>query len=122
MKIILADYLPRPKARPRIFKGGVYSPTGRNEAGLAFLIRSEINRQQIRTPIAGNTFSVQITLSTRGNFRGDLDNYVKAILDALKTARVYQDDRAVKLLSCELRENQGTTFSQIEVTPILQFP
>lgn len=74
------DYPVEPKARPRLGRNGnVYSPC-KGEESLAWIIRAGAGTWSTTVPVKV-TFEVAYS-------RGDLDNYVKTILDALQKSGV----------------------------------
>lgn len=104
MRIVIDNYLPKPKARPRVFdRGGrksVFSPTSENESNLAFLIASQAIRKGI-----GVACYVGVEIFSKKKLRGDCDNYLKTVLDAVQKAEVIKNDSLVKDSRCTLIEN-----------------
>ncbi len=100
-------YLPHPPvpaARPRVSKWGVYYPktyrTWRLDTD-ASLARFERPVTTVRGPVYVTVYSVckRPKKLTRELPRGDVDNYSKAVLDAVtRTGLVWKDDDQVKIL------------------------
>lgn len=90
---------PAPKQRPRVGKNGhVYTPraTREYERQVAWAAKAAGLR-----PLAG-PIEVQAAFCFAGRPTGDLDNYVKALLDGLKGI-AYADDSQVVKLAAEVR-------------------
>jgi len=102
----------RAKGRPRVGRNGaIYSPTSENERAIAVLLRADFAG---RTPIDQDC-RAEIELGTdwftlriiplsdhKRELRGDIDNYLKQILDAAQKAGVVRDDRCIREI--EIRE------------------
>lgn len=83
---------PVPKGRPRKGKHGFYTPpeTRQYESEVKILAS-----QQIKTPFEGD-LSVDIKFYLKGR-RGDIDNYVKSLLDGLNGVAWKDDHQIVDL-------------------------
>ena len=88
IEINLPDFKLQAKKRPRLGRhGNVYSPTAEHETTLAWLIRAQVGSLVIDGPVK---------LTLRCKFaRGDLDNYVKTVCDALQKSQVIRNDSQV---------------------------
>lgn len=96
LKITLRNYQARPKQRPRIGKGGrVYSPSGKDEQSLAWLIKAQALNQgwQSSFVFRGN---IRVDLDIVGDLLGDKDNYEKFVFDALQKSGVISNDRQIR--------------------------
>jgi Holliday junction resolvase RusA-like endonuclease len=62
-------------------------------------------REQAGQPLLDGALGVKIELYGKGVFKGDIDNYVKSVLDAANGI-LWHDDRQVKILSVELHEER----------------
>jgi len=97
MVILLEDYRPKPKQRPRFGRNrNVYSPSAEAERSLAWRIKAMVMGRgwpiPVRCPI-----DVYIFALTKKKLRGDSDNYKKFILDALQKSQVIENDSQVEL-------------------------
>lgn len=107
---------PVPKARPRVVRGGTYTPPRTVEA-------EERVRQYIKVAYphlrpAGCDYAVSLEFQFGGVGRGDWDNYAKLICDALNGV-VWQDDHQIRRADVQLRRNFDTpcTIVTIEALP-----
>lgn len=104
---------PRPKARPRFRTNDatvtVWSPSGQHEEALAWQFRAQ-RHYKAKGPVM-----VTITLVER-QWRGDIDNLAKLILDALTKAEVWTDDRQVESLLVA-RHHGHEELTKVVVTP-----
>lgn len=106
---------PVPKARPRLGIRGrrsyIYTPESTVEYERTVALFS---RQQYSKPVQGPVaVTVRIYMGRRG--RGDIDNYLKSILDGLNGV-VYQDDKqVVRLDACFVACSKGEERVEIEV-------
>lgn len=96
---------PVAKQRARVSRGWAYTPkkTVDFENSVKFLAQAQWNRPQWGGPISMSiTFVLPRPKARRKDLwvsvRPDLDNYIKAIMDALGKAQIYQDDGQI----CEL--------------------
>lgn len=101
---------PKPKGRPRFARGRAYTPkeTVDFEAAIAAAWRSsggpcfdgpvsvtcEFYKERIDVVIT------ELDPATKSPLRGDLDNYLKAVMDGLNKV-AFDDDRQVLLLSAK---------------------
>jgi len=98
MRITIDNYCPAVKKRWRLGKNGnKYSPSKPGEVSLSWLINEAFKKQcpEIKKPIWGsllvNTL-IQVTDRTAKKLKGDLDNYIKFVWDALTKSGVIVDD------------------------------
>lgn len=96
---------PVAKQRARVARGWAYTPkkTVDFENSVKLLAQAQWNRPQWGGPISMSiTFVLPRPKARRKDLwvsvRPDLDNYIKAIMDALGKAQIYQDDGQI----CEL--------------------
>lgn len=91
---------PRPKGRPRVTSRGTYTPkrtkAWEQAVGMSALVAG------VR-PCAG---PVSVELWLCGLLRGDLDNYIKAIMDGLNRV-AYHDDAQVVQLAAHMVRGRG---------------
>ena len=95
LSIFLPGYIPSPKARPRLGRRGVYSPSSKAEMSLARALCLICNVyfpqwQRYSVPV-----SVDVTITTPKTLRGDLDNYLKFVCDALEKSGLIANDRLI---------------------------
>lgn len=88
---------PVAKGRPRLGRGGTYTPaaTREFEALVAWHARA------MRLRLGGATVHVTIELWSRTPLRGDIDNYAKAVLDGLQKGGAIDNDRQVASLQVQ---------------------
>jgi len=94
MFLEIKDFKLKPKARPRIGKGGVYSPTKKNEDALAWKIKEALLNKGGISQYTQDLFVVWI-LWSKGNILGDKDNYEKAIYDGLQKSGLIKNDKQI---------------------------
>lgn len=112
MRLVL-PIRPMPASRPRVSTHGTYYPARYADwlgscALLARLARGSqptlegavrvdvrFEPEQIVVDVGGSTGS-------RGKVRGDLDNHLKSVLDALTRAGVWQDDRQIVTITASI--------------------
>lgn len=97
---------PVPAARPRVANGHAYTPQRYRvwKSGAAGQIRSQTDAKfdgpvavTVTVGAVGVAVGVEeVTLSRPKGVRGDVDNYVKAVLDAVVDSGVIGNDRAVQ--------------------------
>ena len=87
---------PRPKARPRVVRGGrqVYSPSAEEEDRVAWHIAAACAVARVNT-IYGRSYGVEATFFLGDRRRVDGDNLLKLVLDAGTRARIWPDDSLV---------------------------
>lgn len=98
---------PVPKGRPRMTRRGrVFTPekTLQAESDIRGLYDGPFFEGNISVQVAINTDAVVVTISNSvgetSKLRGDLDNYVKTVLDALNGV-AWEDDRQVHVIHAE---------------------
>lgn len=100
------DGIPVPKGRPMTGKGRVYTPE-RTRAAEEMVAMLTLSKRE--APFEG---PVQVLLEFRvSQWRGDLDNLAKLVLDGLAKGDAIRNDRQVKRLTLEeiLSESESTT-------------
>ena len=98
----ILDFKLIPKARPRVYttkkgKSSVFTPSAANERALSCLMKKQVSGANVDfTTFEGN---LGLMASVRGQkkLRGDADNYLKQIKDALqhKIFPIVHDDRQI---------------------------
>jgi crossover junction endodeoxyribonuclease RusA len=90
---IVVDGAPVPKGRPRLGKGRVYTPkrTKAQEEKIKLFALLEMRVKRLKPFEGGICLDVEIVQKSR---RGDIDNHVKLVSDALNGI-VYVDDRQI---------------------------
>jgi Holliday junction resolvase RusA-like endonuclease len=91
---IVVDGAPVPKGRPRLGKGRVYTPkrTKAQEEKIKLFALLEMRVKRLLKPFEGRIcLDVEIVQKSR---RGDIDNHVKLVSDALNGI-VYVDDEQI---------------------------
>lgn len=117
MKITIPDYKAKPKQRPRLIaKNKVRSPSKQAEQSLAWLI---LANAPDRTMIIDKTY-VHCTIYSKTVLRGDFDNYLKFVCDALQKANLVKNDRLIKDGRCTLHEYSNKDELVIEILPLDQ--
>lgn len=115
---LLAHIVPVPKGRPRAGLGGrMYTPakTKQFEQDFGFMARAKARKDGVRIPYAGSLrLSVMIHAA---QVPADIDNYVKAIMDALNGV-IYADDRQVIGLNATLLRNAKQPHIELRLEPV----
>lgn len=98
---------PVPKGRPRMTRRGrVFTPekTLQAESDIRALYKGPFFEGNIHVHVSMNTDATVVTVSssddTPSKLRGDLDNYVKTVLDALNGV-AFADDKQVHSIQAE---------------------
>lgn len=103
-----------PKARPRHNKWGSYLPANYRDwkDTTVGLIRNKIQ------PLTGDNFSVDVVLWGKHSRRGDLDNILGSIMDALVQADILPNDNAkiVTRKSIQLIHNDDNPIAYIRIS------
>lgn len=98
---------PRVKERPRLVRGKVITPHKTKAFQLAYRARflAALTREQkAGLPLTGRLAVVlDFGFTTRPQWEGDLDNYTKAILDALQPTVIKNDKQVALLLARKTR-------------------
>jgi Holliday junction resolvase RusA-like endonuclease len=108
---------PRPKGRPRFVKGRVITPgkTVKYEKHVKACAQAAVLRnrwEQLAGPVA-----LKIVVVTQNKRRGDLDNHVKAVKDAMNGV-VYGDDRQVVYLEAAFDEDPDRPRVEVWARPM----
>lgn len=87
---------PRPKARPRVVRGGrqVYSPSAEEEERVAWYITAARTAARVG-PLYGSAYRVTATFYLGHRRPVDGDNLLKLVLDAGNKAGIWSDDSLV---------------------------
>lgn len=90
VRVFFVDVRPVPKARPRLGKhGNVYTPT----STVQFENHVAAAARTVRMPELGHDVDITVNIQLMLRHRdGDIDNYVKAVLDGM---RAFFNDRQV---------------------------
>ena len=108
MITIMIDHPIQPKTRPRLGRGGnVYSPSAQAEKGLAWEFRAQAGTFETSEPVA---LFIEIAYS-----KGDLDNYLKTICDALQKSSIVKNDKQVVEIHMKKRQKTGLFLQIIEL-------
>lgn len=100
MRIVLENFAIKPKARPRLGAGGrVYSPTSSHERSLAWELRAHYPGVRYESPVS-------VECAMFGKQRGDLDNCIKTLLDALQKAGIIKNDKQVRRIVAEYVDSE----------------
>lgn len=121
---IIIPCTPVPKARPRLGAGGkTFTPerSATFEANLKMLAQVYGRKQWPKRLPFTEELSVQVEVRLAKGARGDLDNYLKSILDALNGV-LWNDDRQVVEIHARLyrrSDEPGVTVSLLPLGPML---
>jgi Holliday junction resolvase RusA-like endonuclease len=85
--IIKIDHNIEPMKRPRVSNGHAWSPSSKQVDSLAWEIKQQTNNTKFKNPVY-----IFITLGKCQNKKGDLDNILKTILDAIVKTGMIKDD------------------------------
>lgn len=105
MEIILHNYIPPPCQRPRLGKGGhAYSPSAKPEQSLAWMMISELNRQNIARSTYQSPCRIDVLIfhDPKHPPKGDLDNILKFIMDAAQKAQIISNDKLFRSIHIDL--------------------
>lgn len=117
INITLKNYIPEPCKRPRLGNhGNTYSPSSAPERTMALMILAAISHipHAPQLPLKGPC-GVHITFCLPKQLRGDIDNRVKFVLDALQKAKVYTNDSQVHQLSAAYQIDTDTNNFRTEI-------
>ena len=115
VEIGLPGYVPKPKARPRLGKHKVYSPSRKGEDALAWLIMAAVRERYSDFFSFTEPVKLEIDIQSPSRPRGDIDNHAKFILDALEKSGLICNDSQVTRLEIEFVP--GGTRLDISVMP-----
>lgn len=107
---------PRPKTRPRVTQNGTYTTPELREWEKLLKTTALIRMRALGLKPYEGAVEVEVTLGLLAN-RGDLDNYVKAVLDALNEV-VFVDDRQVSRMAAVKLRRPDAPFCRVKVTPL----
>lgn len=88
---------PKPKARPRVTRHGVYSTSDADEEALRWELKIACEHKPFEGPVA-----VGMIFYRQGNVGVDIDNLVKLVLDAGNTV-AWRDDKQVVAITARKR-------------------
>lgn len=101
-----------PESYPKTY---VYTP----EKTRDFERMVKLQAQQLQTEKLTGELTVEILVSFNKKTFGDVDNYSKAILDALQKARVFENDKQIAQLNIKREYNPGNPeFAKITIREI----
>ena len=112
--------LPFPPSANNLFAHGIVAGKPRRFPTRRYRLWREeaawkIARAKIK-PVSGPV-EVRIRLYPPNNQRRDADNFVKALLDTIVSARVLEDDRYVTKVTSEWRPADGVARAVVEIEP-----
>jgi Holliday junction resolvase RusA-like endonuclease len=93
---------PIPKARPRVVRGGTYTPPRTTQAEGRIREYLKVAYPHLRP--SESAYAVTLEFQFKGVGRGDWDNYAKLVCDALNGI-VWMDDRQIRRADVVLRRN-----------------
>lgn len=111
MTVIEIPGTPVPKQRPRLVSGRVFTPSKTHAAEELIAWKARAAGARIST----SDVSVTVGFYFTGKRRGDIDNLVKTVLDALNGV-AYVDDRQVVHLQAAVVLGASEAKTVIEVT------
>lgn len=117
INITLEQYIPEPCKRPRLgHNGNTFSPSSAPERTMAIMVLAAISHipHAPQLPFKGPC-GVHITFCLPKQLRGDIDNRVKFVLDALQKAKVYANDSQVHQLSAAYQIDPDAQNSRTEI-------
>ena len=96
IEIQLEDVEIRPKARPRAGKGRIYQPGRSDECTLGWLMFEYCYKHySYQEFLFKSNVKIEIEIRKKA-VRGDIDNYLKTVLDALQKSSILSNDKLVK--------------------------
>jgi Holliday junction resolvase RusA-like endonuclease len=108
LRIVIDNYVPKPKQRPRFNKyGGVYSPSGSEEQILAWEIISYISHNYPKRKTITDNIKVSLIISARQELKGDIDNYVKFVYDAIQKSGIIENDKQIRESHTRIRKGNN---------------
>lgn len=90
-----------PKARPRVTRNGTFLPIAYSQWKSAAIV--QLQRQAGDRALLLTEAEIGVSLSGKHSRRGDLDNTIGAILDALVQAKILKDDSMMHLTGASIR-------------------
>jgi len=115
MKIVIENYYVRPKARPRLGRKGVYSPSASGERSLAWLI---LANAPDRTEVTGDVFC-RLHIRYKKRCPADNDNLEKFVWDAIQKSGILRNDKQIRWNETRVFENARVDQLEIEILSIL---
>lgn len=108
----ILDFRVQPKTRHRQYmtnkgKKRVYDPSGKNQSQFAFAMKKAIESSgELFKTLEYKKMGIMLSIRGCGAMRGDEDNYLKLVKDALQDERhqVILNDRQIKASYCEIVE------------------
>ena len=101
---------PRPQSRPRcVTRGGAtWAYNGESSSLKVWKLSTKWAAQRLGVKFgAADSVGVKIVLYLKSKGRSDLDNYAKAMLDAMTSAGIWDDDSQVDKLEISRRTDGG---------------
>jgi Holliday junction resolvase RusA-like endonuclease len=111
MKIEIEQEI-KPKARPRLGKGGIYSPSSKKEKSLAMEISWKAQGKRLGDQPCVLTLRVSYK-------KGDLDNLLKTVCDALEKSGIIDNDSQIEEIHAYKNKHESIPNS-IEIDILLQ--
>ena len=104
---------PVPKGRPRFtVHGGVYTPKMTREAEDEVLWSFKIAHPG-HEPAAG-PIGIDLEFAPTKGRRGDIDNYIKTVLDALN-GWAWKDDRQIETITASFTRGEARPYTRVHV-------
>jgi Holliday junction resolvase RusA-like endonuclease len=111
----VVEGVPVPKGRPRVMAGYAFTP--RRTKDYEALVRATAQEAVMGLPgwrLDAEHYEVRVAVY-RAAKRGDLDNYVKSITDALNHGVAYHDDKHVRRIVAEMHDDKAHPRVHVEV-------
>jgi len=111
--IIKIDHNIEPMKRPRVSNGHAWSPSSKQVDKLAWEIKQQADNTKFQNPV-----HISVVLGKYQSKKGDLDNILKTVFDAIVKAGVIKDDSqkyvvSASIYSCCKWEHDTSTFISI---------
>lgn len=109
-KYLLVPGQPKPKQRPRVSKGRIYSPSGRDEKRIKDHLRPQVDYYN---PIESDVI-LKMVFYRGDRRRVDLDNMVKLVTDAMN-GLVYVDDNQIIEMTARKDYDKENSRTEVEI-------
>lgn len=114
MKIVIDNYVPKPKERPRFGKKGkVYSPSGTSEQILAWEIKAYVSHHYPKYTTITDYIKISLIISSEQELKGDIDNYIKFIYDAIQKSGIIENDKQIRESYTRLRKGENQIIIEV---------